>query len=203
MPCQSTALDTWTVSGSISSSYGLLYDQHCAINSVPEIIITGSCDPYDDPCSDETSTIYTGDGETFAELPPIPVALTRTCVVALDDNDLFVTGGSYINEPTGYSDKSYLYHSDTQEWEELPGLLTTRDYHMCARVHNSNGEEEVIVAGGYSCGPEDCLGFLDLVDIYNIQSREWRKGLSLILCIFSKSTFQFMLYFQEIRLLRH
>ena len=176
MPCQSTALDTWTASGSISSSYGLVYDQHCAINSVPEIIITGSCDPYDDPCSDETSTIYTGNGETFAELPPIPAALTRTCVVALDDNELFVTGGSYINGPTGYSDKSYLYHSDTKEWEELPGLLTPRDYHMCARVHNSNGEEEVIVAGGYSCGPEDCIGFLDVVDIYNIQSGEWRKG---------------------------
>ena len=179
MPCKSTALDTWTVSGSISSSYGLLYDQHCAINSVPEIIITGSCDPYNDPCLNApTSTIYTGDGVIFAELPPIPVALTHTCVVALDDNDLFVTGGSYVYSDsvyTDYSDKSYLYHSDTKEWEELPGLLTTRDYHMCARVHNSNGEEEVIVAGGYSCGPEDC-DFLDLVDIYNIQSREWRKG---------------------------
>ena len=176
MPCQFTALDTWTASGSISSSYGLVYDQHCAINSVPEIIITGSYDPYDDPCSDETSTIYTGDGETFAELPLIPVALTRTCVVALDENDLFVTGGSYINGPIGYSDKSYLYHSDTQEWEELPGLLTTRDDPMCARVHNSNGEEEVIVAGGYSEDCLDCLGFLDVVDIYNLQSGQWRKG---------------------------
>ena len=171
MHCQSTALDTWTVSGNISSSYDVTYDQHCAISTVPEIIITGSCDPYNPdengPCSDETSTIYTGDGETFADIPPIPVALRGTCVVGLDDNDLFVTGGSYINGSSDESDKSYLYHSDTMEWEELPGLLTTRDDPMCARVHNSNGEEEVIVAGGFR---------LDVVDIYNLQSGQWRKG---------------------------
>ena len=183
MHCQSTALDTWMVSGNISSSYELSYDQHCASNSVPEIILTtAGCNPnnQDGNCADKTSTIYTSDGETFANIPPMPVALSRTCVVALDKNDLFVTGGSYINDEGcgDESDKSYLYRSDTNEWEELPGLLTTRDDHMCARVHNSNGEEEVVVAGGFSCGcgPEDCLGEIDLVDIYNLQSGEWRKG---------------------------
>ena len=116
MLCQSTALDTWTVSGNISSFYNLSYDQHCAINTVPEIIITGGCNPsnqdIDGHCIDETSTIYTSDGETFADLPSLPLALDSPCVVALDGNDLFVTGGRY-DYP--YSNTSYLYHSDTKE----------------------------------------------------------------------------------------
>jgi len=180
------ALDTWTVSGNISSSADLYFDQHCAINSVPEIIITGSCDPYNPaengPCSDETSTIFTGDGETFANLPPIPVALRSTCVVALDDNNLFVTGGTYIAD-YGYSNKSYLFRSDTLLWEELPGLLTPREYHACARVHNSNGDEEVVVAGGFYCEDDNCPRSLDLVDIYNLGSGQWREGTSLPLTL--------------------
>ena len=177
---QSTALDTWTVSENISSFHDLSYDQHCAVNTVPEIIISSGCDPSNQDingrCIDGTSTIYTGDGETFDDLPPMPVALESHCVVALDGNNLFVTGGRMPVSPFGYSNMSYLYHSDTKEWEELPGLLTPRQNHACARVHNSNGEEEVVVAGGSYCEDDYCPGSLDLVDIYNLQSGQWREG---------------------------
>ena len=174
---QSTALDTWTVSGNISFSYDLDRDQHCAINTVPEIIITSNRqDIY------ETSTIYTSDGETFADLPSLPLVLYSTCVVALDGNDLFITGGTNSGS-TSYSNMSYLYHSDTKEWEELPGLLTPREHHACAMVHNSNGDEEVVVAGGYFCDflDDNCLGALDLVDIYNLRSGQWREGQILLI----------------------
>ena len=185
MHCQSTALDTWMVSENVSSFYDLSYDQHCAVNSVPEIIISGGCDPsnqdIDGRCMDETSTIYTSDGETFADLPPMPVALNSHCLVALDGNDLFVTGGR-MDTSSGYpySNMSFLYHSDTKEWEELPGLITPRQYHACARVHNSNGDEEVVVAGGFYCEDDYCPRELDLVDIYNLQSGQWREGHLLI-----------------------
>ena len=39
------------------------------------------------------TTIYTSDGVTFGELPPMPVGLNYHCAVALEGGDLFVTGG--------------------------------------------------------------------------------------------------------------
>ena len=66
------------------------------------------------------STIYTSDGETFGDLPPMPYWLSENCMVSLDNGDLFVTGGRKEDDYL-YSNKSLLYHSDTMEWEELPG----------------------------------------------------------------------------------
>ena len=205
MPCLSTDLDTWMVSGNMGSYYKDYFYPACAVNTVPEILMTGGCNQTNEDsngrCTTETSTAYTSDGETFADLPPMPVALTSPCVVALDGNDLFVTGGSYYNGfSSDYSEKSYLYHYDTKEWEELPGLLTPREDHMCARVRNSNGDEEVIVAGGFSCvSSEDCIRSLDLVDIYDLQSGQWRSGQSLIIgSIITKCTFTIAHYLQEI-----
>ena len=147
----------------------------CTVNSVQEIIMNGGCDG-NYSCSDyDNSTIYTSDGETFAELPPMPIGLTSHCVVTLDDDDLFVTGGSVPEDSGGEhdNDKSFIYHSDTMVWEELPGLPTARVYHMCGTVHNSNGDQEVIVAGGYTY---DGFNSRDLVEIYNIQTGQWRTG---------------------------
>jgi len=164
-------LDTWTVSGVINP----YKDEHsaCAFNSVPELIMNGGCDGTGGPCEIgvENSTIYTRDGETFVDLAPMPIGLSKHCMVALDGDDMFVTGG-YKRDETGSqfdSNKSYLYHSDTMEWEELPGLPTPRAYLMCGMVHNANGDQEVIAAGGgFSVNRE--------VEIYNLQSGEWRTG---------------------------
>ena len=102
----------------------------------------GYCDHQNDPCEIdvENSTIYTRDGKTFADLPLMPVGLSKHCVVALDGDNLFVTGG-FKREDCGSgcesqsdSNKSYLYHSDTMEWEELPGLPTHRPNIMCGMV---------------------------------------------------------------------
>ena len=200
MSCLFTDIDTWTVSGDMSS-YSQDSALACAVNTVPEIIMTGGCEPSNQDnngdCIDETATRYTSDGETFADLPPMPVALGSTCVVALDGDELFVTGGTYANT-NDYFDKSYLYHSDTKEWEELPGLPTPRRNHMCGRVHNSNGEEEVIVAGGFrACEDDDCQSHNGrFVDIYNLQSGQWREDLSLIAHL-HKSTFNMVHHLQE------
>ena len=156
-------------------------DSACTVNSVQEIIMNGGCDGIvGNRCGEyDNATTYTSDGETFAELPPMPIGLTSHCVVTLDYDNLFVTGGS-VPEDSGLehdNDKSFIYHSDTMVWEELPGLLTARVYHMCGTVHNSNGDQEVIVAGGYSY---ENSSNADLVDIYNIQNGQWRIGQSMI-----------------------
>ena len=69
-----------------------------------------------------------------------------------DGDSLFVTGG-FIDFDTKYdSNKSFLYHSDTMEWEEVPDLPTLRISLLCGMVHNANGDEEVIAAGGFDHG---------------------------------------------------
>ena len=45
------------------------------------------------PSSETNSTIYTRDGKTFDDLPPMSHNLTSHCMVALDGGNLFVTGG--------------------------------------------------------------------------------------------------------------
>ena len=62
--------------------FGYKFDPACAISSVPELIMNGGY-------SDATWT--TDDGETFGNLPPMPLELHDHCAVALgrDSIDTF------------------------------------------------------------------------------------------------------------------
>ena len=101
---------------------------------------------------DTNLTKYTNDGETFADLPPTPNSLSDHCMVALEGDDLFITGGYIGDDFKADSDKSFVYNSDKVEWEELPGLPTPRTSLQCGTVHNADGDQEVIAAGGYDHG---------------------------------------------------
>ena len=115
-------------------------------------------------------------------------------MVALDGDNLFVTGGYIDDDYTQKTDsnKSFLYHSDIMEWEEVPDLPTARSYLLCGMVHNANGDQEVIAAGGsggwgprglfaiqkaISARSETKYSYSRVVEIYNVQSKEWRRGL--------------------------
>ena len=111
------------------------------------------------------NTIYTNDGETFGNLPPMPLGLYGHCAVALDGDDLFVTGG--FPSSGSFHGQTFLYHSDTMEWEVLSGMPTPRSNSACGMVHNEAGEQEVITAGG---------DYYGTVEIYNLESGQWRKG---------------------------
>ena len=126
-------------------------DSGCAVKIGKEIIFSGGYTD-DESHERENTTIYTNNGETFADLPQMPFELASHCMVGLDGEDWFVTGGRNDSYPDNESDKSLLYHSDKMEWEELPGLLTPRSFLMCGLVHNSNGDQEVIAAGGFDSG---------------------------------------------------
>jgi len=140
--------DTWTVSSIMFENKFL---HACAVNSVPEIIINGGYS------SDSTWT--TDDGETFGILPPMPLGMHDHCIAALDDDDLFVAG--YHN----FNPKTFLYHSDTREWEQIQDMPDPSYFTPgCAMVHNSAGEQEVIVIDR------------EYTQIFNLQSRQWRIG---------------------------
>ena len=112
--------------------------------------------------SDETWT--TDDGETYGALPPMPQGMHWHCAVALDGSDLFVTGMSRDISGIDIS-TTFLYHSDTMGWEQLPGLPSEPFRLTCGMVHNLAGEQEVIVVNGCQ-SPE----------IYNLVSGQWRTG---------------------------
>ena len=112
------------------------------------------------PSEKTNSTIYTNDGKTFNDLPPMPSYLASHCMVALDGDNLFVTGGFIDFNTKDDSNKSFPYHSDTMEWEEVPDLPTPRAYLLCGMVHNANGEQEVIAAGGFDYGEGAQRAFL-------------------------------------------
>ena len=154
-------------------------DSGCAVKIGKEIIFSGGYTD-DDSHERENTTIYTNNGETFANLPQMPFALGSHCMVALDGEDWFVTGGRNDSYPDNDSDKSLLYHSDKMEWEELPGLPTPRIALMCGMAHNSNGDQEVIAAGGFDYGEDPLKGhFCISVDYLLINN---------ILCLFLPSS---------------
>ena len=153
----------------------------CAVNSVPEMIMNGgdaSFSPIPKPrmsqLDDEVAetTIFTSDGQTFGQLPKMPVGLNYHCAVALDNGDLFVTGGDTRPLVPGINNNgtTFLYHSDTMEWEVLQDMPTPRVGLQCAMVHNADGEQEIIAAGGY---------YENVVEIYNLRSQQWRAGKSI------------------------
>ena len=152
----------------------------CAVNSVPEMIMNegdASLSPLPKPrnsqLDDEVAktTIFTSDGGTFGDLPAMPVGLNYHCAVALDGGDLFVTGGDTRPLIPGVqvnsNETTFLYHSDIMEWEVLPDMPTPRVGLECAMIQNAVGEQEIMAMGGFG---------EDKVEIYNLQSRQWRTG---------------------------
>ena len=139
--------------------------------------MNGGCDGTGGPCEIgvESSTIYTRDGETFVDLAPMPIGLSKHCMVALDGDDLFVTGGS-TGDYYSTNNQSFLYHSDTKEWKRLEDMPTARSSLMCAMVHNEEGDQEVVTVGGYTYSEPFYEGNVNVTEIYNLKTGEWRTG---------------------------
>ena len=173
--CQSSDLDTWTETGNLSLPYGY-FTAACTVNSVPEMIMSGGNTVNDGNFHIMNDITYTRDGVSFDLLPEMPIALYDHCMVALDGDDLFVTGG-YGDYSYHYNNQSFLYHSDTMEWEPLEDMPTARSTLMCAVVHNEEGDQEVITVGGNAYSDESDLYYdTNVTEIYNLKTRKWRTG---------------------------
>ena len=175
--CHSSDLDTWTETGNLSLPYGGYFTAACTANSVPEMIMSGGIlngsDNSDLHISNDTT--YTKDGINFEFLPEMPLALRSHCMVALDGDDLFVTGGS-TGDYYSTNNQSFLYHSDTKEWKRLEDMPTARSSLMCAMVHNEEGDQEVVTVGGYTYSEPFYEGNVNVTEIYNLKTREWTTG---------------------------
>ena len=76
---------------------------------------------------DIESADKTTDGSSFDTFTPLPIGIDRHCLVALDNGgDIFMTGG-YSHEVGGYSDRAYVFRSNSTTWERQPDMPTARE----------------------------------------------------------------------------
>ena len=87
--------------------------------------------------------------------------------MVVDDRNIFLAGG-YI------SNRAYMYNLDSNSWRELANMVLVRYKHSCGLIdrYNNGAGKEIIVAGGKpDNGPPTSS-----VEIFSIDTEEWRKG---------------------------
>ena len=68
------------------------------------------------------------------------------------------------------SNRAYRFHKKSEDWTELPNMLSGRTAHNCGVAKAMTGKE-VVVAGGYRYGSP-----LNSVEIFSIEDNMWRSG---------------------------
>ena len=172
----------------------------CAVNthSRPCLVMNGGCNVDNGDCKYEYTTTETCDGETF-EYPQSQMldGLSGHCAVDIHGK-LFVTGGTIPQNSTTIGeipDRSLYGGGSGYGWQVFDALPTPRVNHMCAVVESTNGNQNVIAAGGYRYGMD--YDSIDVVEIFSFNTELWRTGQSLvfgivcnkplIMCLFRKS----------------
>jgi len=89
-----------------------------------------------------------------------------TCAVSYQGAVVMIGGGS----PThGKVDR---YDSEGNYLDSLPDLLEARTAHACTTFTSSNGEQGLLVAGGYNAGSI----FLSSTELYLPSKKKWTRG---------------------------
>ena len=97
------------------------------------------------------------------ELPPTPRATTGHCLVAVDADTLFISGGVVTSGPINLSLRSrkemeklsetaaaYIYTKSNDSWTRVADMPTPRGILACgALINPDTGETEIVVAGGF------------------------------------------------------
>ena len=96
----------------------------------------------------------------------------------LDNNTVFIAGGADGDEGsrTSYC-ATYFLDLNTKAWTPGPNMSHCRYYHTCNLVRNSSsGNNEIVVVGGFDQQRQDDCEFLQYVEIFNLDSMQWRNG---------------------------
>ena len=99
----------------------------------------------------------------------LPVALSRSCIVAWD-NDTFMVIGGYSRTSTNGRSETYFINIANNEVTNGPNLINERFEHACSQMI-VNGEEFVVVTGGFGTGKRST----ELLSKSNIQNG-WQAG---------------------------
>ena len=106
--------------------------------------------------------------------PNLPEPLEGHCLLRVDSQTTFLGGGSNSGLQKDDLRWAFLYHWDTDSWEQLPSFTLKRKEHHCGLVTNDQGEQEIVVQGGFQGEKQD----FQSVEVYNLASGQWRIGTS-------------------------
>ena len=102
------------------------------------------------------------------ELPPLPKKSHNHCVVKLDDTKILVIGG--------YTEKTYIFDFETEEWTPGHPLIYNLNKHACARIEVGN-KPYIVVAGGYvnfGGGNKSMTDTVEILDL--VENQGWIPG---------------------------
>ena len=96
----------------------------------------------------------------------------------LDNNTAFFVGGA--DGDSGNRDSycaTYFLDLTTKAWTPGPNMTHCRFYHTCSLINNAtSGDREIVVVGGFDQQRQgDCI-FIQEVEIFNVDTMQWRNG---------------------------
>jgi len=99
----------------------------------------------------------------------MPEAKVQHCAVNVDDDLIFVFGGS-----TSLSlDSAHVLNYTSHQWTELPSMHDARQDHTCL-LWNMNGKRGIMVVGGQCVGANcDVVGPLRSVEFFDFEQIRW------------------------------
>jgi hypothetical protein len=108
----------------------------------------------------------------WKSLAPIPTA--RSFAAGASAGMSIYVGGGQVSKHGGVSDSLERYDALLNRWVQLPPLPTARQGLGAARIDN-----QIYLIGGQSCISPFCGETLDIVEVYDINSRKWSEAASL------------------------
>ena len=87
---------------------------------------------------DIASADKTTDGSSFEPFTPMPIGIDRHCLVALENGgDIFMTGGYSYEVSGSYSDRTYIFRSNSSTWESQPDMPTAREGNTIRQLYSA------------------------------------------------------------------
>ena len=97
----------------------------------------------------------------------------------LDNNTVFFAGGADGNSGLDRFSYCATYFLDltTKVWTPGPNMTHCRYYHTCNMIINeTSNQREIVVVGGLDQQREDHCKYIQEVEIFNLDTLQWRNG---------------------------
>jgi hypothetical protein len=154
------ATDSWTPRSSMKTAR--VFAAANPIKDGTELWITGG---KDGNTLLQSTEILTAAG-TWVAGPELPVPLAQHCIVGLDSDRVFISGGIVTADDTTGTKKAYIYSFRTNVWTEIKDMLEARFGHTCQIMDIGDGLE-IVATGGWTKRNSD---------IYQERTVTWRNG---------------------------
>ena len=121
-----------------------------------------------------TTEVYTS-FQGLANFVNLPAPRTLHNIINIDEKNVMLLGNVEA------TNEVFMFDLTTNLWTELPPLLQARDQVQAGLVTKSDGQKEIIVAGGQLPSSSDSF-------IFNLETQEWREGPNLPYPLYSAAS---------------